>query len=315
MDSVLTYLVESDKDVCSELVKSIKKRIKVDNLYLINEIYRSFEIFLEFSNFPINSEIILSSLTPSLFYNIVTQHGFNPIVVDVNIDTGVPDSETVLEAITENTKLYINFMEFSNGTETDDIVNKIEVLNIYYSGFLFNKDKEIQFYKNSIISLNIGTFASSISGAVLLSPLMDNKLVLQYLDNYKEFRLSHFNTSLLISQFNDIDDFVEKIVQIRDIYRDSVLKSGYSTFITSENICSGYFPVVLKKSRKEIEKYCNHNGIPVEPAYINSIVKTNSKVKNSNAKYLSVRTLLFPLTLTLKKSSVELISKILSTLP
>ncbi|MGL1894340.1 MAG: DegT/DnrJ/EryC1/StrS family aminotransferase [Spirochaetaceae bacterium] len=319
MDSVLTYLVDTNVDYIGELSRSFKKI--TDHEYI--HFYRGVEhALIEILNtFSDNSkgEIILSALSPYYFYETIINCGFVPVVVDVAPESGLPEIKTITDNITENTILIIS--TFSNCIKPDiDGLSEIDVptLEVLLPGI--GRDSENETITGNspytIISFEDENILSSMGGALIshnkkeLSGILDNRL-----KKRPDICLSGLNASFLNSQISDLNIFFDKRYPIIEIYKDSTLKSGYYTFDNSESNSYNYFPVVLKKSLKEVQKYCKSQGVETIKGYEGCICNNINNLKCSNAKSLSNRTLLFPLSLNMKKDSIKLISKILSTLP
>lgn len=317
MDSVLTYLVEDDFDVLAELKKTFKKYFNKTHVNLFRDSEQSLRTLLESLSTEKNGDIIISALAPYSYYNIIKQSGFVPVVLDINQDSGLPDIQVLSENINQNTSYIINTFSYHIKPITGDIKELgIPVIDILLSGPGVGVDSEALCLNAdyTIISLENNNIITSLGGAVLLNNA-DNREIESIITDRPNLELSGINASFLLSLIHDIKHFFERKLPIIEVYKNSILKSGYYTFENGETNSYSYFPVILKKSLKDIQAYCKNSGLETLKGFSNSIVKKIPGIKCSNARSISSRTLLIPLSLTMKKDAIELISKILSTLP
>lgn len=317
MDSVLTYMVDNSIDPALELQKSLKKILNRDHIYLFRDIDRSFETLIGSFNAVNGSEVIISALASFSYYKIIESYGYIPIVIDVSLDSGLPTVEDFKKSITENTILLVNTYNFCVhpvGLELGLL--GVPVLEVFLSGLGENSEGKItgSDCNFSIISLEESSIINSMGGSIFVSESDSGDYISLQLKNRPEMRLQGLNASFALSQLADLSIFLNKQKYLVEIYKASLLKSGYYTFENGEATSYSHFPVIVKKSLKDIQKYCRSHGIESIKAFSNSIVG-NIQVKAVNAKSLSTRTLLFPISLSMKKITIELISRILSTLP
>lgn len=312
MDSVLTSMVEDHPNHRFELEKSIKKILNIQDVVLFRSISESFKILVSQFQLQDEGEIIISALTPVSVYNIIKEKGFIPVVVDVDPLTGLLDVNCVNKKINNRTQYIVNYSHYVTPLYDSDLYESgIPVIDILTNGFGEDSNGE---YK--IISLENDTLISSMGGAALAC---DNTEVIT---NIKEFSriseniyLSDLNSSFALSQIEDLKILKDKKGQIVSLYKNATMKSGYSTLENRDINLYRKFPVVLKRSLKEVQKYCKGQGIETLKAFEDSIVRQIDDIKCKNANSLSNKTLLFPVYLGISKDSIELILKVLSTLP
>ena len=80
------------------------------------------------------------------------------------------------------------------------------------------------------------------------------------------------------------------------------------------------FPILVKQGRAEVRRYAEKRGIETVPAFGESVLTVegapwSSPGAHPNAEQLLRRTLLFPLYPSLPRKDIQLLSKVLSTLP
>lgn len=315
MDSVLTYLVDTSIDPVNELKKSIVNLFNTDNVFLFRDLDHSLMTLLSSMKFEVSGEVIISALAPISYYNIIKSLNLIPVVVDVNPETGLILEEDLNRKLSDTTVLIINVYDYCFTKLSDDF-NNIKQFNIYRSGIVADSEDNIitGIGAFNIISLEDNALVNSVGGAVITCDLEHCNYISNQIDISPSLTLQGLNASFINPQLGDLNRYFSKQKNLLEIYKTSLLKSGYYTLDLESHTSGNFFPVVVKKSLKEIQKYCRSQGVETLRGYRDSIVK-NSDIKAVNAKSLSSRTLLFPISLIMKKDSIELISKILSTLP
>ena len=135
------------------------------------------------------------------------------------------------------------------------------------------------------------------------------------------------NAALGITQVRELQRFLDKRFEIAQVFREALLRSRHSPLFNNEGgvWVDFSFPILVKDGRLEIMQYANKKGIQSEPAFKDAIVAVeghaspeegnDSDRKFPNARELLWRCLLFPLYPSLARKDVQLICKILSTLP
>lgn len=131
--------------------------------------------------------------------------------------------------------------------------------------------------------------------------------------------LSDLHAALGTSQWSRIEKFLKKREEILEIYKASLLKSRHKGFVVDED--NKYipisFPLLLSTGGKETFDYAKKKKVPCNNAFQDSIImRYPSGTENLNgAKQLSLRCVLFPLYPSLSNAEVDLISKVLASLP
>ncbi len=318
MDSVLTCLVEDRDDFKINFEKSLKKLYKRDFVNSFRDMEQCFKTLISSLPSVEGGEIIVSALAPYYTKEIIEQYGFQPVIVDVEPDTGVFNMELLSKKVSDNTSYIVSSSAYGVMFSINELRELgIPVIEIFLSGLSFDSDMEIMGSLSdfSLISLENEGLLSAMGGAFLTYNSKPGISIKDILEKQPSLGLSELNSSFAISQISDIELLHKKREIIVDFFKDSILKSGYHTLDNSE--CDQYnlFPVVIKKGLKDVQKYCKNHKITAIRGFQDSIVKNTTNIKCSVANSLSNKTLLFPLFLGMKKESITLISKILSTLP
>jgi len=132
-------------------------------------------------------------------------------------------------------------------------------------------------------------------------------------------QLADMNAALGISQLAALERFVLARREIAQVFAQSLLRCRHSPLVQkldAENVLSS-FPVVLADGMKEARAYAMKKGVEAVPAFSDTIAAVDEPLAEAcpRARSLMLRCLLFPLYPMLAKRDVEIISKVLATLP
>jgi perosamine synthetase len=142
-----------------------------------------------------------------------------------------------------------------------------------------------------------------------------------------EALLPDMNAALAIAQLKDLPRFLQRRGEIAAIYQQSVQRSRHGTFYSEEGLPVHFgFPVVLSEGLREARQYAQKKGVQTAPAFADAIIATAGSAAEGerqgdlsgccpNARDLCWRSLLFPLFPSLTRREVQLVAKVLSTLP
>jgi dTDP-4-amino-4,6-dideoxygalactose transaminase len=132
--------------------------------------------------------------------------------------------------------------------------------------------------------------------------------------------LPDLNASLGLVQWREYPDALESRMQLYDLFLKSVSGTRHNVLVSPEEPASAVpysFPVVLTSPMNEVRRYAQKNGVETLPAFSNTIINfypgTEDKCPSARSLYMNV--LLFPLYPSLGKKNIQLIAKVLSTLP
>ncbi|RKX91283.1 MAG: hypothetical protein DRZ90_15240 [Spirochaetes bacterium] len=132
--------------------------------------------------------------------------------------------------------------------------------------------------------------------------------------------LPDLNASLGLVQWREFPHALEARDIIAEVYRAALLQGRHRTLSEPEEEGRGIpfsFPVVLSSGMNEVRKYARKKGVETLPAFYTGVMEGYPEAGEQcpAAKSLMMSTLLFPLYPTLGKKNVQLIAKVLSTLP
>jgi dTDP-4-amino-4,6-dideoxygalactose transaminase len=173
-----------------------------------------------------------------------------------------------------------------------------------------------------ILPMEPDSIATSGGGTLVLA---GDKAALTALDSAAENLTSDaflpdLNASLGLVQWREYPRMLEARDIIADAYRRALMKGRHRTLAEAEGDARSVpwsFPVVLSSGMAEVRKYARNKGIETMPAFHGCLMENFPEAGEScpKARALMMSTLLFPLYPTLGKQNVQLIVKVLSTLP
>lgn len=143
---------------------------------------------------------------------------------------------------------------------------------------------------------------------------------------YAEQLLPDMNAALGLSQVRELSRFLHKRSEIGRLFRDALLRSRHSPLLEEGEGVDFTFPILVKDGRPEVRRYAEKRGIQSEAAFTNAAAAVEEGARGAageagagaafpRAQQLLWRGLLFPLYPSLGRKDVQLMCKVLSTLP
>jgi dTDP-4-amino-4,6-dideoxygalactose transaminase len=132
--------------------------------------------------------------------------------------------------------------------------------------------------------------------------------------------LPDMNAALGINQVRELPRFLQKRDEIAAVFREALQRSRHSSLLEESACVNSAFPIVVKQGRPEVRRYAERRGIQTEAAFGNAILAVEGSAPSAakpfpNAYQLLWRTVLFPLYPSLARKDIQLLCKVLSTLP
>ena len=116
-----------------------------------------------------------------------------------------------------------------------------------------------------------------------------------------------------------MDLFLEKRKTIDEIFHVSLMKGRHTQLLQEDdsNNVPFSFPVLLEGNIQEVRQYARKKNIQTKAAFENAVLLQHQidDYPCPNAVSIVKRAILFPLYPSLSKRNIELISKVLTTLP
>jgi len=151
-----------------------------------------------------------------------------------------------------------------------------------------------------------------------------DKTVARRLQELVEVRLAplaDLNASLALAQIREIESFIEARRQIAAAFARSVARTRHKAIVQSEDGENVHysFPVMLASGMKDVRQYARKKGVETAAGHAGSLLAGGEEVEDAGrcpaARSALMRCLLFPLYPTLGRTRVDVVAKVLATLP
>ena len=129
--------------------------------------------------------------------------------------------------------------------------------------------------------------------------------------------MSDINASLGLVQWLEHVKALNVRRAVFQIYSDAIRRGRHGILSNERPSIPWSFPVTLTSGVKEVSRYALKHGVETALAFSGRILELfpNASETCPNAGLLSIKTVLFPLYPNLSKKNVQLVAKVLSTLP
>ncbi|MBB6481989.1 dTDP-4-amino-4,6-dideoxygalactose transaminase [Spirochaeta isovalerica] len=327
MDSVLSCLI-SDQigpgPVADELTSELCNYLNLESGLLIRDYYRAVALVLELLELKSGSRIILSPLSPGVYIDIFHEKGIIPLFADVDSHTALMNRENVEKHIEQGADAVLLFCPLGSVEDMEYYqslnVPVIEDISENF-GASFKGSKCGSFSTITIFSMEPDKVLTCGGGAAVFTA---DSYISQQMDSLRksygdEIFLADINAALAIVQLKNIEENFQKRERIADIFLSSLNKTEHKTLTIvegGENVHFS-FPIMLKSGMKEAKTYLMKKNIEPQRAFVRTALEISGNDSGicPVASGLILRTLLLPLYPSLGKKNVEMISKVISTLP
>ncbi|MBN2655413.1 MAG: DegT/DnrJ/EryC1/StrS aminotransferase family protein [Spirochaetales bacterium] len=327
MDSVLSCLISDELGpgpIAQDLTSELSNYLNLENGVLLRDYYRAVSLVLEVLELKSGSRIILSPLSPGVYIDVFREKGIIPLFADVDSHTALMNRANIEKYIEQGADALLLFCPL--GSVED--MNYYQSLNIPLIedisenfGAAFNGAKCGSFSKLTLFSMEPDKVLTCGGGAAVFS---GDSYLSQQIEALKssygnEIFLPDINAALAIVQLKNIEENLQKRERIAEIYQSSLNKTDHKTLSIVDGGENVYFsfPLMLKSGMKEAKSYIMKKNIEPRRAFLRTALEIsgNDSALCPVASGLILRTLLMPLYPSLGKKNVEMISKVISTLP
>ena len=324
MDSVLTCMVSDRLGpglLSAELASSVASYLGIAGGIACANYRTALSMALDVIGLSHGDKVVFTALSPSLYLDVCKQKGLVPIIVDVDEDSGVIVAEEVRRVMDKTPGALLVHYTLGYIPDMDALsdlgIPLIEDLSQGLGGN-WGTRRCGSFGDLLVLSLGPESVITSGDGGMILSGRKEQTRQLRELKATSDSMLSDFNASLGLAQIKEIENFISARNEIARIFSRSLMKSRHKPLIQKGEGDNVYFsfPVLLQSSMKEVQQYSMKRDVQTHPAYRDSVLMSDGIDSNCpSAKQLALRCLLFPCYPTLGKRHIEIISKVLSTLP
>jgi len=324
MDSVLTCMVSDllgPGVLSSELASGLASYLGITGGIACTNYHTALGMALDVLGLSSGDKIVFSALSPTLYLDVCKKKGLVPLVADVDEDSGVIVADSVRSFQGKSPRALLLHYTLGYIPDMDELsdlgIPLIEDLSQGLGGN-WGTRRCGGFGDLVILSLGPASVITSGDGGMVLSGKREQLRQLRELKATSDSILSNFNASLGLAQLREIEAFISARGEIARVFSRSLMKTRHKTLIQKGEGDNVYysFPVMLQSSMKEVRQYSRKRDVDTHPAFKDSVVATEgNEFDCPNAKRMALRCLLFPCYPLLGKRNIEIISKVLSTLP
>ena len=328
MESVLNCLVSEDIGagvLSSELALVLSKYIGMKGGICFSSYYSAIERTIHACGLEKGDAVIVSALTPSIYYNVLTSAGLSIQLADVDRETGTVDIESIQKLTDMDPRLIIIHHTLGFISDTESIA-QFEIPGIEdVSHALGGRSTDSscgRMGRFTIMALNPENIVTAGGGAAVLANGNKYLSVLKQAVNIYDSIMPDINAAIGLTQMKHIDSFISARKNIAQIFSQAAMKSTHRPFVQrddQDSVCFT-FPLLIKTGMKEVQRYTLKNNIETRMAFADSCLRQfmEDDIGGSSCpvgRELINRCLLFPLYPTLRKKDIEAISRTISTLP
>jgi perosamine synthetase len=328
MDAVLSSLVAdnlTDGPVGREFLRALTTYLELDAGVLLREYERAIGLAIDALELEEGKGIILSPLSSVLYKQVIEDRGFSVLLADVDADTMTFNVKEV-EVLANDPECGAIIADAPCGFIPD--LHGIKELglpvieDITATFGAHDGTRPCGSYGDVVVlRMEAGDILTVAGGAAVFSSGRKySQRIRKLVESWPSFRfLTDMNSSLGAAQLKDLEHFFFRRRDVYNIYSDAVRKGRHSTPVQrgeAEQVFN-VFPVLLKGGVKDVQAYAKKKGVETVQAYTDSIITFNGLDgrEYEGAGQIYRRCLLFPLYPMLSKNEIEMVSKVLSTLP
>jgi dTDP-4-amino-4,6-dideoxygalactose transaminase len=269
--------------------------------------------------------VLLSALAPKEYLQVVESRGLVARIADVDLERPLPSVGQLENHLSRGVKAIVLYYTLGCLPAGDDIFQVgvpvlediTEAVGGVWGDFACGSRGRV-----GVVSLDAGGLITAGCGGAVFS--RDRRSVRMLKDimaaGYADHLLPDMNAALGISQLRELPRFLQKRTEIEQLFREALLRSRHSPLFDEGTSVHFSFPILVKDGRPEVCRYAGKRGVRTEAAFKDAIVAVQAGIPEAgghfpNAEQLLWRCLLFPLYPSLARKDVQLICKVLSTLP
>ncbi len=332
MASVLNTLVSDNiyaGELSSKLSRTVAHYLEKKDGVSLPDYYSAISLAFDILGLQSGDRVIIGALSSRIYLEVMEERGIEGIIVDVDTHTGLPREAELEEKLMEggdgeNCKAvvidygYCPSSSIKKGLlEGVSVIEDIShVLGSETGGTKLGSDGDI-----AILHTDVSGNITTGEGAIV--SVKDGRLVREMRRilkaNMKYSLMSDLNAALGLSQLKNYEDQIELREDICEKFLKKLSATRHGTPICDNSghaVCSS-FPIVIADGLGEVERFVKKYKIETELAYSDSIVAREPRLRDSmeNAWGLFLRTMLFPLYPMLTVKEVELLERVISSLP
>jgi dTDP-4-amino-4,6-dideoxygalactose transaminase len=269
--------------------------------------------------------VVLSALAPRGYLQALEACRLKALIADVEPDRPLPSVDHVQQLVADGAKAIVLCYTLGCLPAGDELfrlgVPVLEDVSQAAGGFWGDMPCGAR-GRAAVLSLDPGgLITAGCGGAVFTSDRRSVKILKEIAGRtHGGELLPDMNAALGINQLRELPRFLQKREEIAAVLREALQRSRHGCLLEEGGSVNSSFPVVVKQGRPEVRRYAEKRGIQTEAAFSDAVhtvevAPTSPAAPFPNAGQLLWRTLLFPLYPSLARKDIQLLCKVLSTLP
>jgi perosamine synthetase len=269
--------------------------------------------------------VILSALAPKDYLQTIEARGLVAMIADVDPERPLLSVDSVRQHLRAGAKAIVLFYTLGSLPEGDELfqlgVPVIEDVS-QAAGGVWGGQPCGSRGRVAVLSLDPGGLITTGCGGAIFSADRRGVRTLREIvaRGHGGELLPDMNAALGINQVRELPRFLHKRNEIALVFREALLRSRHSPLLEEGASVNFSFPVWVKEGRPEVRRYAEKRGIQTEPAFSDAVLSVEGAASSAagshpNAEQLLRRSLLFPLYPSLARKDIQLLCKVLSTLP
>ncbi len=276
-----------------------------------------------------DSVVAISPLTPAIYMEELEKVGCKVVLVDVDRENGMPDSEAISISNAEVLVLYdvcaslaLKYSQDTASYEKADYGDLKIIEDVSQSvGSVFGQEVKAGDFGDVVVcSMEEDDVISAGGGAVLaVKEDSDDDSVKCKISDYT--MLSDLNASLGLVQLDNLEENSRRRREICEVYASGMMNTNHRRFglVNLDYKSNGsVFSVFMNCKPDSLIEFAKRHDIPVKKTFENTICsKTEGDLfeKYPNAASYYFRTVSFPVYPFLKTEEIKTISRIIANLP
>lgn len=324
MDTVLSCLVTDSVgpgDYTEKFLKNAKEVFSYEGAVALRSPYLALAIALRKFSLPAGTKVGISPLAPLYHLMVIEELGFQPVFIDHDPLTCLPDLNAVAEKGCSALVLFEAFGMLAKKSDAESLgISIIEDMS-QSLGATRGETKAGSIGNFAIYGLEQGSAVTAGGGALLFSTSRRDSQVIKNVGETipKEMVLTDYNAALGLAQLRDLPNTLSKRKELEAAFQMELARTRHRTFKQEDEGEGGHyaFPIVLESGMKDVIIHAKKNGVEAAPAFEQSIISREGFPENEcpGARSLAMRCILFPLHEKIGLKDAHTIAKVLATLP
>ncbi len=327
MNAVLGCMVSDSLEhgrVAEELAALASESLSCLGGWALREYQRAINLALTALNLETGAAVGLSALAPQAYQRVITERGLNPVLLDVEGETGLLNPAAVAERHAATPFSAVVVAHVLGQRQPLAEIAELGVAIVEDSGEAVGcepaDDAAADF---TVVSLEPDKVVTAGGGSLVLAGGRKQYRALRKLADQTaaEQLLPDMNASLGLTQFRKLEELLRRRHEIREYY-SRVLHTHRTLPYPGPGLAVAYaMAVVLDTDMRSVAGYARKHVVSTRAAFSDATVAVGNDGgaeaagSLAAARGLLLRCILFPIYPTLTNAQTEQIGRVLSTIP